>query len=78
MQLVSGKVEFNTCQDSVLWHNSFLVSLRTVQPTFVCRGVNIICIPITLFVLIGYLNSSDVKLRRKSQRYWFLLNSNKL
>ena len=27
MQLVSGKVEFNECQVSLLWHNSFLVSL---------------------------------------------------
>ena len=35
MQLVSGKVEFNACQVSLLWHNSFLVSLWTFQPTLV-------------------------------------------
>ena len=35
MQLVSGKVEVNACQVSLLWHNSFLVSLSTFQPTFV-------------------------------------------
>ena len=33
MQLVSGKVESNACQVSLLWHNSFLVSLWTFQPT---------------------------------------------
>ena len=33
MQLVSGKVEFNACQVSLLWHNSFLVSLWTFQAT---------------------------------------------
>ena len=27
MHLVSGKVESNACQVSLLWHNSFLVSL---------------------------------------------------
>ena len=27
MQLVSGKVEFNGCQASLLWHNSFIVNL---------------------------------------------------
>ena len=32
MQLVSGKVEFNACQVSMLWHNSFLVSLWNFQP----------------------------------------------
>ena len=31
MQLVSGKVEFNACQVSLLWHKSFLVSLWTFQ-----------------------------------------------
>ena len=36
MQLVSGKAEFNACQVSLLWHNSFLVSLWTFQPTLVC------------------------------------------
>ena len=35
MQLVSGKVEFNTRQVSLLWHNSSLVSLWTFQPTLV-------------------------------------------
>ena len=35
MQLVSGTVVFNSCQVSLLWwHNSFLVSLWTFQPTF--------------------------------------------
>ena len=32
MQLVSGKVEFNACQVSLLWHNSFLVSLKLFSP----------------------------------------------
>ena len=32
MQLVLSKVEFNTCQVSLLWHNSFLVGLWTFQP----------------------------------------------
>ena len=27
MQLVSGNVEFNTCQVSLLWHNSFFYSV---------------------------------------------------
>ena len=31
MQLVSGRVEFNACQVSLMWHN-FLVSLWTFQP----------------------------------------------
>ena len=35
MQLVSGKDEFNACQVSLLWHNSFLVGLWTFQPTLV-------------------------------------------
>ena len=37
MQLVSGdkEVEFNACQVSLLWHNSFIVSLWTFQPTLV-------------------------------------------
>ena len=35
MQLVSGKVEINTCQVSLLQYNSFLVSLWTFQPTLV-------------------------------------------
>ena len=35
MQLVSRKVEFNACQVSLMWHNSFLVSLWTFQPTLV-------------------------------------------
>ena len=35
MQLVSGKVELNAWQVSLLWHNSFLVSLWTFQPTLV-------------------------------------------
>ena len=35
IQLVSGKVEFNACQVSLLCHNSFLVSLWTFQPTLV-------------------------------------------
>ena len=35
MQLVSGKVEFNPCQVSLLWHNFFLVSLHTFQPTLI-------------------------------------------
>ena len=34
MHLVSRK-EFNACQVSLLWHNSFLVSLWTLQPTLV-------------------------------------------
>ena len=38
MQLVSGKVEFNACQVSLLWHNS-LVSLWTFQPTLVCVSI---------------------------------------
>ena len=29
MRLVSGKVEFNACQVSLLWHNSFLVNQWT-------------------------------------------------
>ena len=33
MQSVSGNVEFNACQVSLLWHYSFLVSLWTFQPT---------------------------------------------
>ena len=33
IQLVSGKVKFNACQVSLLWHNSFLVSLWTFQLT---------------------------------------------
>ena len=32
MQLVSGKIEFNACQVSLLWHNSFLVSLKLFSP----------------------------------------------
>ena len=36
MQLVLGKVEFNVCQVLLLWHNSFLASLWTFQPTLVC------------------------------------------
>ena len=32
MQLVSGKVEFNACQITLLRHNSFLGSLWTFQP----------------------------------------------
>ena len=32
---LSGKVEFNACQVSLLWHNSFLVSLWTLQPTLI-------------------------------------------
>ena len=35
MQLVSGKVEFNACQVWLVWHNSFLVTLWTFQPTLV-------------------------------------------
>ena len=35
MQLVWGKVEFNACRVSLLWHNSFLVSLWTFQPTLI-------------------------------------------
>ena len=35
IHLVSGKVEFNACQVSLLRHNSFLVSLWTFQPTLV-------------------------------------------
>ena len=35
MQLVSGKDKFNACQVSLLWLNSFLVSLWTFQPTLV-------------------------------------------
>ena len=35
MQLVSGKVEFNGRQVSLLWHNSFLVSLWTFQLTLI-------------------------------------------
>ena len=35
MQLVSGKAEFKARQVSLLWHNSFLVSLWTVQPTLI-------------------------------------------
>ena len=34
MQLASGKVEFNACQVSLLWHKS-LVSLWTFQPTVI-------------------------------------------
>ena len=37
LQLVSGEVEFNACQASLLWHNSFLISLWTFQPTLVTR-----------------------------------------
>ena len=35
MQSVSGNVEFNACHVSLLWHNSFLVSLWTFQPILV-------------------------------------------
>ena len=35
MQLISGKIEFNACQVSLLWHNSFLVSLWTFQATLI-------------------------------------------
>ena len=35
MQLVSGKVNFNAPQVSLLWYNSFSVSLWTFQPTLV-------------------------------------------
>ena len=35
MQLVSEKVGFNACQVSLLWHNSFLVTLWTSQATLV-------------------------------------------
>ena len=44
MQLVAGNIEFNVCQVSLLWHNSFLVNLGTFQPTLqrqpvsVCKG----------------------------------------
>ena len=34
---VSGKVEFNACQVSLLRHNSFFVSLWTFQPTLVAH-----------------------------------------
>ena len=36
MQLVSG---INACQASLMWHNSFLVSLWTFQPTLVHKPV---------------------------------------
>ena len=35
MQLVSGEGELNARQVSLLWHNSFLVSLWTFYPTLV-------------------------------------------
>ena len=35
MQLVSGKVEYNTYQVSLLWHNSSVVCLWTFQPSLV-------------------------------------------
>ena len=38
MQLVSWKFEFNACQVSVQWHNSFLVSLWTFHSTLVCTS----------------------------------------
>ena len=31
IQLASGKVDFNACQVSLLWHNFFLVSLWTLK-----------------------------------------------
>ena len=34
MQVVSCKVEFNACQVALLWHNSFLLSLRTFQAPY--------------------------------------------
>ena len=43
MQLVSGKVEFNACQVSLLWHSSFLVSLWTFQPTLLCVYWKLYC-----------------------------------
>ena len=36
--VVSGKVEFNVCQVSLLLHNSCLASLWTFQPTLVITG----------------------------------------
>ena len=47
MQLVSGKGEFNPCQVSLLWHNSFVVSLWTFQPTLVHKCTKFL---ITLFM----------------------------
>ena len=35
MQLVSGKVDFSACQVSLLWHDSFLVSLWPFQLTLI-------------------------------------------
>ena len=45
MQLVSGKVEFDACQVSSQWHNSFLVNLWTFQPILVY-----ICLPTHSFL----------------------------
>ena len=34
MHLVSGKVEFNVCQVSLLWHNSFLAYELFSPPSY--------------------------------------------
>ena len=46
IQLLSGKVEFNTCQVSLLWHNSSLVSVWTFHPTLVYK-----LIPVTFQIV---------------------------
>ena len=40
MQLVSGNVEFNACQVSLLWHNSFYELFR--PPLYVCECVTVV------------------------------------
>ena len=47
-QLVSGKVEFNACQVSLLWHNSFLVSLWSFQPTLLKNKKSFV------FLILGF------------------------
>ena len=76
MQLVSEKVEFNACQVSLLWQNSFLVSLWTFQPTLVRpppplpKGLAASSPPHTILLLSGCENERQFYFDSMKVIFW--------
>ena len=71
MQLVSGKVDFNTRQVSLLWHNSFFVSLWTFQPPSYKKCMNVIICYIKNYAFIIYHIFIDQTFVSDSPKSWF-------
>ena len=68
MQFVSGKVEFNACQVSLLWHNSFLVKVKVIPaPNMGHRAA-----PISISITLGHTSAKCSESYSRGLVHWQL------